>query len=152
MTSTTPPVQSVVAVFDGLAERKLASLKADTDAPAQVPFQKVLDALREVVQIGAVKLTPSSLRCALAHNNPTPRNILVDVGTGQITGLLEWDYYSIMPAALAARYPDWLDYSGPNDSRLSNGQQAVEIWWLESAQESACYNALFEEASACRYV
>ncbi|GLB42982.1 hypothetical protein LshimejAT787_1204310 [Lyophyllum shimeji] len=74
----------------------------------------------------------SLLRCVLAHGDLNERNILVDK-SGNITGIVDWEYQVLHPAVLAADYPPWLSYDGCCDPRFADPKQML---WLDSPDES----------------
>jgi hypothetical protein len=86
-------------------------------------------------------MQPYFRRSALRHEDPVINNYLVDTHTGNITGIVDWEYHSVVPAVLAADYPSWVIYSGVAEY---NGL------WFERREEAEYYRDVFEQV-ACHF-
>ncbi|GJE96009.1 hypothetical protein PsYK624_122020 [Phanerochaete sordida] len=78
--------------------------------------------------------------CALAHD-PDDGDVVVHARTGEVAGLLDWEFHALVPRALAAAHPAWLRHDGVHDPRCARAGR----WWLAPRAESAEMLALFEE-------
>ncbi|KAF8055210.1 hypothetical protein FPV67DRAFT_1745477 [Lyophyllum atratum] len=102
--------------------------------------QHVDGVLAELFESNATMTSQAALlRCVLVHTDLNDMNILADE-TGQITGVIDWEYQILQPAVLAASYPPWLSYDGCSDPRFANHATTL---WMESREESERLRELY---------
>ena len=87
----------------------------------------------------------ASRRLVLVHDDLNETNILVDAH-GEVTGIIDWEFHSLLPAVLAAQYPRWIRYDGAYNPQIpSDGK--TEKYWLASPEDSARLRGAFAEVS-----
>ncbi|KAI0357934.1 hypothetical protein OH77DRAFT_1316528 [Trametes cingulata] len=113
---------------NGLIESRSQSDDLDIDEAARLQAKEVLARLAENLAPICERLArPSLRRCVLIHDDLNQTNILSNEA-GEITGVIDWEYQSVRPAVLAAKYPGCIRYDGINDPRYVSG----DAWWTVS--------------------
>ncbi|KAI8972399.1 kinase-like domain-containing protein [Trametes punicea] len=87
---------------------------------------------------------PRYRRCMLHHDDLSPMNILMDT-EGNVTGLVDWEFQSIVPAVLAVEYPQCIRYDGLYDPAFNNSP-GQETWWHVSPENSVKLRQIYAEA------
>ncbi|RPD53357.1 kinase-like protein [Lentinus tigrinus ALCF2SS1-7] len=125
----------------GLIEAKRTSSLVGTDDGDLSTANVVLDRLaKELPPIFHHLSAPSCRRCVLSHDDLHGANVLVD-GEGQISGIVDWEFHSIVPLVLAAKYPSWIRYDGLCDPLF-----AIEgSWWHTSQEDAAKLRAVYAD-------
>ena len=100
-------------------------------------------ALEEYARPLLCNMPSHMLRCVLAHDDLNDNKVPFSETTGELTGVIDWEYHSVIPICLAAEYPRFLRRDGRYDPRYCD----ENTWWLESPDESERLLALFELAS-----
>lgn len=141
------PFDDIQALFDYyfLGKRTLALLDCASDKEKE-SVERVLQPLESHVESLLSGLPSRVLRCALRHDDLNDFNILLDEGSGRVTGVIDWEFYSIVPLCLAVDYPLFIVRDGRRDPRFADPQE----WWLECAEESARLRRLFE--TVCTHI
>ncbi|KAF8169029.1 phosphotransferase enzyme family-domain-containing protein, partial [Mycena galopus ATCC 62051] len=69
-----------------------------------------LDRLAEGLRplIALARNTPSMARFTLTHRDLRPNNIMLDVNSGEVVGIVDWEFSGSMPACISADYPSWI--------------------------------------------
>ncbi|KAL7279028.1 hypothetical protein ACG7TL_006861 [Trametes sanguinea] len=83
-------------------------------------------------------------RCVLTHADLNAANVLVDA-EGRITGVLDWEYQCVLPAALAVQYPLWTRYDGVDDPRFKDPTHQVWTSWHCSPNDAQNLRAVYAE-------
>ncbi|KAI0672596.1 kinase-like domain-containing protein [Trametes maxima] len=91
----------------------------------------------ELPAIFARLATPLYRRCVLKHDDLSPANILMDTA-GNITGVIDWEFQAVLPAALAVDYPQWIRYDGTSSPEYYTPVEGstLEMWWFVSPQDA----------------
>ncbi|KAJ7689110.1 hypothetical protein B0H17DRAFT_1202476 [Mycena rosella] len=71
--------------------------------------------------------TPSMSRFALTHRDLGPANIMLDEASGEVVGIVDWEFNACMPACMSTEYPLWIRpiiiasplYQDPNPKYLN---------------------------------
>lgn len=94
---------------DFLIQRKLQSDCIGSDEDSHGRGERVLARLAsELSPIIKQLSSPSYRRCVLTHDDLHPTNILVSSDTGELTGVINWEHQSVLPAVLSVTYPSFL--------------------------------------------
>ncbi|KAF5350164.1 hypothetical protein D9756_009105 [Leucocoprinus leucothites] len=130
--------------IDGYVARRKASTSVDLTPESHHGARErallILEQCRKTLLEVCYGLDSPFLRHpALRHEDLRAANVLLDQQTGSVTGIIDWEYHSIVPAVLAAEYPPWLSYTGPNDPRFGSDGSA----YCCSPQESAYYQDMY---------
>ncbi|KAJ3529856.1 hypothetical protein NMY22_g8823 [Coprinellus aureogranulatus] len=80
-------------------------------------------------------------RLAIKHDDLRLSNILLDPTSGEVTGIIDWEYHSVQPSVLVAEYPWWLNCTAQEDPRFSSPTN----WWLSTIEECHHYRTMFEQ-------
>ncbi|KAI0633933.1 hypothetical protein C8Q77DRAFT_710875 [Trametes polyzona] len=130
--------------IDYLIQRKLNSNAIGSDPTSRARGKQVLALLTSKLQPILSQLNkPSHRRCVLTHDDLNQTNILVDSLSGDITGLIDWEFQSVRPAVLAANYPPCVQYHGlGGDPRLDDEDG---VFWTTSPQDATRLRALYAE-------
>ncbi|KAJ3915217.1 hypothetical protein F5877DRAFT_82069 [Lentinula edodes] len=92
-------------------------------------FDGLIDTrLREGLQSLIVEVVkdPTLSRFVPPHQNTRCNNLILETVSGEISGVVDWEYCGCLPAAMAAQYPGWirppidesLQYRNPKDTFL----------------------------------
>lgn len=107
----------------------------------QAEAARLLEVLHKSAASSMRAIAAFTQRCTLSHDDLTDADVTIDERTGEVSGIIDWEYHSVVPRAMAARYPSWLRHDGVYDPKYAvNGK-----WWLSSRDESAEMLALFEK-------
>ncbi|TBU49293.1 hypothetical protein BD309DRAFT_882618 [Dichomitus squalens] len=74
-------------------------------------------------------------RSILVHEDLNETNVLVGA-QGEVAGIVDWEFHSVLPAVLAAQYPRWIRYDGALDPRSGAGGTMAK-YWLASPGDAA---------------
>jgi aminoglycoside phosphotransferase (APT) family kinase protein len=84
-------------------------------------------------------------RFALTHSDPRPDNIILDETSGEVIGIVDWEYHGCMPACMAAGYPNWIR-SPINESPIyRNPKSKMATFFLEPLPERNRLCDLYEK-------
>lgn len=148
-----PPAAQADRVYDTLhdlleyffASSRAAALQCCASDAEKMETKRLYHVLQKHATSAASRLPPRTLVCALSHDALDESNILIDEHTGAVTGVIDWEFHSVVPRCLAARHPGWLRYDGVHDPRFARRDQYGTAWWLETREESARLTSLFEQ-------
>jgi hypothetical protein len=87
--------------------------------------------LRSLVTRESSKLSPSSLRVVPVNEDFAAHNVVIH-DDGRIAGVYDWEYHALLPAALAAEYPEWINYTGVHDPRFKPVGSTLSYFWHSS--------------------
>ena len=78
------------------------------------------------------------------HPDLSSTNVMLDVDTGALTGIIDWENVTTAPAEIMAAYPEWIRYDGES--------HALTFWSQKLVFGSVYYHAesrdIFETASS----
>ncbi|KAH6901024.1 phosphotransferase enzyme family-domain-containing protein [Coprinopsis sp. MPI-PUGE-AT-0042] len=148
------PELSPLTVHDGLDEfidqyialaikEHQDAIHGDEDSDMIKSSQNTLERLRVLLRRLSTALPqdqPHLWRPVLSHDDLRSTNILVDPSSGAVTGIIDWEYHSVLPAVLVAEYPEWLSYTGQNNPRFASSWTL----WHGDAEECAMYRGEYE--------
>ncbi|OJT04249.1 hypothetical protein TRAPUB_5039 [Trametes pubescens] len=121
--------------IDFFFQRKLQSDSIGTDEELRRRNEKVLARLAsEVARILKRLASQAYRRCVLTHDDLHPTNILVS-DSGALTGVIDWEYQSVLPAVLAVTYPPFLQNGLYDDD--------TNVFWSVSPEDAAELRKLF---------
>ncbi|KAJ3873487.1 hypothetical protein F5051DRAFT_455942 [Lentinula edodes] len=116
--------------FDGLIDSRLlrSSIYHKFNSASHSLLSLRLARLREGLQslIVEVVKNPTLSRLVPPHQNTRCNNLILETVSGEISGVVDWEYCGCLPAAMAAQYPEWirppidesLQYRNPKDTFL----------------------------------
>ncbi|KAJ4475826.1 hypothetical protein C8R41DRAFT_923540 [Lentinula lateritia] len=84
------------------------------------------------------------LRCIPWHGDAVSHNILID-NSGEITGVIDWEFHMILPAYLAVDYPSWITYDGLQDPNFFPTTGQFSPFWPTSRQEATSLRQMYDE-------
>ncbi|KAI0327324.1 hypothetical protein GY45DRAFT_1437050 [Cubamyces sp. BRFM 1775] len=146
------PAKTSSKVYDSLEayvasqiEMRKRSLE-DQDEATRTRGLRVLDRIVKMLPSIYAHLSRSAhRRCTLVHDDLSPVNVLMDA-EGNITGVLDWEYQSIMPAVLAVEYPTCIRYDGMHDPRYTPTLEVENTWWLVGPEDAPKLREAYAEA------
>ncbi|TDL26475.1 hypothetical protein BD410DRAFT_881866 [Rickenella mellea] len=108
--------------FETIEDYVKYKLTSTLNAPRNTPPNpdNTLEPLFDVLSLLCSRLIPQSrtmLRIALSHGDLHDRNLLVEGSS--VTGVIDWEAHSGLPACLAASYPEFLRQDGIRDKRYN---------------------------------
>ncbi|KAI0672593.1 hypothetical protein C8Q78DRAFT_990976 [Trametes maxima] len=86
-------------------------------------------------------------RCVLMHDDPTPMNFLMDATSGRLTGVVDWEYQSVLPAVLAVGYPFCIRYDGARGPEYPppSSSQGLKQHWCVSPEDAETLRTVYSE-------
>ncbi|RPD52968.1 hypothetical protein L226DRAFT_511093 [Lentinus tigrinus ALCF2SS1-7] len=150
-----PPVRTILLtadhsrVFDTLEDYMHALVEArrasqwigTTDADRSRAGVALTRLAEEISLILARLSAPIYRRCVLRHDDLHECNVLVD--GKRISGIIDWEFHSTIPVALAAKPPSWIRYDGIFDPRFRSKE--FETWWVASPEDASRLRAAYFE-------
>lgn len=117
------------AYIDFLILRQLRCEDIGTDDVSRRRSETTLTRFATELSRILVRLNrPEHRRCVLSHDDLNHTNVLVDeAGGGAVSGVIDWEHQSTLPAVLAAQYPP---YIRSGDSQISAGHSEK---WIEDS-------------------
>ncbi|EIW53773.1 uncharacterized protein TRAVEDRAFT_52896 [Trametes versicolor FP-101664 SS1] len=117
------------AYIDFLISRQLRSEDIGTDDVSRRRSETILTRFATQLSRILVRLNrPEHRRCVLSHDDLNHTNVLVDeAGGGAVSGVIDWEHQSTLPAVLAAQYPL---YIRSGDSQIPAGHSEK---WIEDS-------------------
>ncbi|KAI0640496.1 hypothetical protein C8Q79DRAFT_921510 [Trametes meyenii] len=87
-------------------------------------------------------------RCMLMHDDPTPMNFLMDATSGRLTGVIDWEYQSVLPAVLAVGYPFCIRYDGARGPGYPapTSSQELQQHWCVSPEDAETLREVYSES------
>lgn len=139
------------AYIDFLISRQLRSEDIGADDVSRRRRETILTRFAtELSRILARLSRPAHRRCVLSHDDLNHTNVLVDeAGGGGVSGVIDWEHQSTLPAVLAAQYPP---YIRSGDSQIPAGDP--EKWIEDSGMispEGFSLTSLEDEASLLEF-
>ncbi|KAF9069260.1 hypothetical protein BDP27DRAFT_1325889 [Rhodocollybia butyracea] len=88
---------------------------------------------------------PALSRFVLTHTDPRPDNVILDPVSGEVLAIVDWEYVSCFPAAMAAQYPEWIRSPIVGTQRYRNSKTTLLHYTLEPKAERERLCNLYEE-------
>lgn len=109
--------------FRWLISVKKTLVTVGTTKPDLDEAQVTLKRLENLISDSVSGYDAAFLRGVPSHQDFSGQNVFIN-GEGLITGVIDWEFHMVKPAALAAAYPSWIRYNGTADPRFvdKNGQ------------------------------
>ncbi|KAJ7141619.1 hypothetical protein C8R46DRAFT_1318151 [Mycena filopes] len=97
---------------NAIAARRTRSASIN-NADAQEALSRRLDRLLTRLKplLALAEDTPVLTRFVLTHRDPRASNVLLHETSGEVLGIVDWEFNAAMPACMAVAYPDWIRYS-----------------------------------------
>ncbi|KAJ3517815.1 hypothetical protein NMY22_g13880 [Coprinellus aureogranulatus] len=108
-------------------------------SPGARTFSPVSTWIFTLLRRSARRPIPTAL--SIKHDDLRLSNILLDPTSGEVTGIIDWEYHSVQPSVLVAEYPWWLNCTAQEDPRFSSSTN----WWLSTIEECHHYRSMFEQ-------
>jgi len=105
------PFLGISEYFRWLFTRKSLIFTKNQDPADLDEAQAALQVLQEYVLIICQKFDSEHLRPVPVHEDLTAHNILCNK-SGEITGVIDWEFHAVKPAVLAVSYPPWTSHFG----------------------------------------
>ncbi|THU84497.1 hypothetical protein K435DRAFT_783734 [Dendrothele bispora CBS 962.96] len=126
---------------------------SETYAVTCINLDRLLHLLRNGALLQGLEDKPHLLRSALKHDDLLrPFNVLLDPESGNVSGIVDWEHHSVLPAVLVAEYPCWLIYDGcfdlefvdpPPSSKLKQNS-TLQKFWVGGVEECRHYRVLYD--------
>lgn len=139
---TTPYFEAKPYSVNALAHLYIEHLRKTCPADAA----PALDALDTVRQRICSKITQSVFH--LFHPDLRMPNVFVESapdGEIQVSGIIDWDLHTFLPAPLAADYPIWLRFDGFYDPKFNPRGGKTETWWEDEHDTIRKLRVVFKE-------
>ncbi|KAI0349613.1 hypothetical protein OH77DRAFT_1465136 [Trametes cingulata] len=134
-----PTFDTLEAYIASLVDNKWRALASDTthSDDTRADSTRFLDRLAaELFTICARLSSPAHRRCVLRHDDLGATNVLMGAD-GTITGVIDWDFQSVVPAVLAVEYPQWIRYDGVFDpTYMPAPAGGMEVWWVVGPEDA----------------
>ncbi|KZV70354.1 hypothetical protein PENSPDRAFT_752672 [Peniophora sp. CONT] len=115
----------LLTFFTHLVDARRSRLPIPNDPEMHAALSRRLDRLLEAIRPVIEELTrePWMRRFVLTHCDLRPDNVLLAPTSGELVGIVDWEFCACLPAVLAAKYPEWIyppilvapEYSNPRD-------------------------------------
>ncbi|KAJ7492124.1 hypothetical protein FB451DRAFT_517580 [Mycena latifolia] len=106
-------------------------------------LDRLLEGLKPLIILALE--TWSMLRFALTHSDPRPDNIMLDRTTGEVVGIVDWEYYGCIPACMSAGYPSWIRSPITESPIYRNPKSIMASFFLEPLPERNRLCDLYEK-------
>ncbi|KAJ4474240.1 hypothetical protein J3R30DRAFT_3406253 [Lentinula aciculospora] len=109
-----------------------------------------LETLQEALRPVIAELTDSdpalsSCRFVLSHQDLRCNNVPLDPVSGQVMGIVDWEYCASLPAVLAAQFPEWTHQPIMESSLYRNPKDTFLHYAFEPKAERKRLCELYEE-------
>jgi hypothetical protein len=119
-----------------------------THANCHPPSESLWNRLDILISREITGLPAATLRIVPAHQDFSSQNVVIDNTTGQITGVFDWEYHALLPAALAADYPSWIECSAESNQTME--RENFSSFWLVSRETAPQLRAEYDKVSRPR--
>ncbi|KAJ6465939.1 hypothetical protein C8R47DRAFT_1154523 [Mycena vitilis] len=85
------------------------------------------------------------MRFALRHNDPRPPNIMLDETSGEVLGIVDWEFYGFVPACLSVPYPSWVRSVIDDSPEYHNPKSTIISIFLEGRAERNKLSDFYED-------
>jgi hypothetical protein len=89
--------------------------------------------LGELITREIAALPSSMLRIVPVHQDFVAHNVVIHPD-GEISGLYDWEFHSLLPVVLAADYPSWIKYSGHHSPCFTDVGGNFSTFWNASPE------------------
>ncbi|KAF8183011.1 phosphotransferase enzyme family-domain-containing protein [Mycena galopus ATCC 62051] len=89
--------------------------------------------------------TPFMARFTLTHRDLRPNNIMIDVNSGEVVGIVDWEFSGSMPACISADYPQWIRPRISESPLYRNPESTILSFFHEPRAERDRLCDLYEE-------
>jgi hypothetical protein len=110
-----------------------------------LPSESLWTRLQSLVSREISRLPAATLRIVPVHQDFDSQNVVINSTTGCITGVFDWEYHALLPAALAAGYPSWIECSA--ESNQTSEKENFIRFWLVSRERAPQLRAEYEKVS-----
>ncbi|KAJ7660841.1 hypothetical protein DFH06DRAFT_1400223 [Mycena polygramma] len=112
-TFATENATDILSSFQGAISARRAHSLTVNNAEAHGTLCSNLDRLLEGLKpfIAQAQDNPSMSRFVLNHTDLNTYNIMLDQTSGEVVGIVDWEYYACMPACMSTGYPSWINAS-----------------------------------------
>jgi hypothetical protein len=149
-TSRTTDLPSFFAnVIDSRRERALAYLDGQEHKMLCKRLDRLLEGLKPLIALA--QDTPYMSRFAQTHGDPRPSNVMLDESSGEVIGIVDWEYYGCLLACMCATYPSWIRSPIAESSVYRNPKTTLISFGLESRGEKNRLADLYEKVATSIY-
>ncbi|KAJ7457612.1 phosphotransferase enzyme family-domain-containing protein [Mycena galericulata] len=103
---TTSPVSFFTKAISGRRARSLEVNNAEDQEMLSSRLDRLLEGLKPLIALA--EETSYMSRFSLTHRDPRPDNVMLDETSGEVIGIVDWEYNGCMPACLSVGYPTWI--------------------------------------------
>jgi hypothetical protein len=136
-------------VIDSRRERALAYLDGQEHKMLYKRLDRLLEGLKPLIALA--QDTPYMSRFALTHGDPRPSNVMLDESSGEVIGIVDWEYYGCLPACMCATYPSWIRSPIAESPVYRNPKTTLISFGLESRGEKNRLADLYEKVATSIY-
>ncbi|KAJ7723453.1 hypothetical protein DFH07DRAFT_278594 [Mycena maculata] len=106
-------------------------------------LDRLLEGLNPLIALA--QQTPYMSRFAVTHNDLRPDNIILEETSGDVTGIVDWEHNSCMPACMSAGYPSWIRSPIVESPMYSNPKSKMVYFFHEPRGERNRLCDLYEK-------
>ncbi|KAJ7202801.1 phosphotransferase enzyme family-domain-containing protein, partial [Mycena pura] len=138
---------SLLSFFTKAISTRRARSSTINDAETQEMLGQRLDHLLDGLKplIALTEQTPYLTRSALTHGDPRASNVILDPTSGDVVGIVDWEFNAAMPACMSTVYPGWIRYSIIQSSIYRNPSSRFETVHVESREKRNLLCDLYEK-------
>ncbi|KAJ6570397.1 hypothetical protein B0H10DRAFT_2433600 [Mycena sp. CBHHK59/15] len=147
-TFDTSNTTDLLSFFNGaIATRRTRSLTVNDPENHDLlctRLDRLLEGLKPL--IARAQDTPSMSRFALTHRDLRANNTMLDETSGEVVGIVDWEFNECMPACMSAAYPDWIRQPIVQSPLYKNPNSTIVTFFLEPQTERNRLCDLYEKA------
>ncbi|KAJ7035921.1 phosphotransferase enzyme family-domain-containing protein [Mycena alexandri] len=138
---------SLRSFFAKAVSARRARSTSSNNAEAQEILSRRLDRLLDGLKldIALAEETPYLTRSALTHCDLRASNVILDQTSGEVAGIVDWEFNAAMPACMSVQYPDWIRYSIIESSLYHNPRSTFQTVYVESRENRNRLCDLYEK-------
>ncbi|KAJ7714319.1 hypothetical protein B0H16DRAFT_1518615 [Mycena metata] len=138
---------TLLCFFEKAVSARRARSASVNNAEDQEILCRHLDRLLEGLKadIALAEETPHLTRSALTHCDLRPNNVILDPTSGDVVGIVDWEYNAAMPACMSTVYPGWIRPSIIESSSYKNPKSTFHTVYLESRERRNLLCDLYEK-------
>ncbi|KAJ7194176.1 hypothetical protein GGX14DRAFT_476559 [Mycena pura] len=142
--SNTP---DLVSFFETAITMRRSRSLAVNDAESHSILCRRLDHLLEGLQplIALAQSDPSTSRFTLTHRDLRPNNVMLNESSGEVVGIVDWEFNECLPACMSAVYPDWIRPPIIESALYENPTNKFVTFFLEPQPERDRLCDLYEK-------
>ncbi|KAJ6542584.1 hypothetical protein B0H19DRAFT_1380736 [Mycena capillaripes] len=129
-----------------IAARHARSLAMNTREAQEMlcrRLDRLLDGLKPL--IARAQATASMMRFVLTHRDLRPDNMMLDETSGEVTGIVDWEFNECMPACMSVGYPSWIHSSSCGSPLYRDPANKLETFYFEPQEERNRLCDLYEK-------